>query len=127
MFELASKLRLRFTTSQGTLNVEDLWDLSMIRLATMVKNLKKTLKVDTDDELAFLDEKAPQVNKEDQLRFDIVKHIYLIKKEEATKAKDAKALKERKEYLMSLIAEKQDEVTKGKSLEELQAELALLD
>ena len=41
LFEKASKMKLRFSTTKGVLSTEDLWDLSLESLDRIAKNLKR--------------------------------------------------------------------------------------
>ena len=61
------------------------------------------------------------VDKENQLRFDILKDIYLTKKKEAEELRDASVAKQHNQKILALIAEKQEEGLRGKSIDELQA------
>jgi hypothetical protein len=119
-FKQASKEKLRFSTSKGNLTVEQLWDLTLTDLATCIKGVKKVLKGSSeDDDLAFLDSNIT-VDKTQQLRFDILKDVYLTKKQEADDRKTAKEVKEHNQKILALIAEKQEEGLKGKSIEDLE-------
>lgn len=120
MFKQASKLKLRFQTNRGVLSVEQLWDLTQTDLANAIKAVKKVLKSGDDDELSFL-ESTKVVDVENQLRFDILKDVYLTKKKEAEESRDAAANKAHNQKILALIAEKQEEGLKGKSIEELEA------
>jgi hypothetical protein len=119
LYKEASKLKLRFQTSVGLLSVDQLWDLNLSQLATIIKNIKKILKKNDDDELSFLDE-TTVIDTENQLRFDILKDVYLDKKSEIDKKKDERAIKMHNDKILALIAEKQDENLRNKSLEELE-------
>lgn len=118
----ATRTRLRVQTQSGALSVEQLWDLTPTKLATIVRNLKKQLKKDDDDELSFLDE-TKVMDKETQLAFDVVKEIYLVKKEEADKIKTEAERKANNEKIMALIHQKQEQALGEKSIEELKAML----
>lgn len=120
MFKQASKLKLRFQTNRGVLSAEQLWDLTQTDLANAIKAVKKVLKTGDDDELSFL-ESTKVVDVENQLRFDILKDVYLTKKKEAEESRDAAANKAHNQKILALIAEKQEEGLKGKSIEELEA------
>jgi hypothetical protein len=122
IFKQASQLGLRFSTSKGLLSVEQLWTLNQTQLSSIVKGIKKTLKGDNDDELSFLDD-TTTINKEDQLRFDIAKDIYLTKKAEALELRTQADRKAFEQKILGLIAEKQEDSLKGKSIEELEAML----
>ena len=120
-YKQASKLQLRFQTNRGNLSVEQLWSLSLTDLASAIKAVKKVLKgTDNDDELSFLDENKT-VDTENQLRFNILKDIYVDKQ---TALKEARLAQDRKAYeqkILNLIAEKNEEALKEKSIEELEA------
>lgn len=120
-YKQASQLQLRFLTNKGTLSVEQLWSLSLTDLANAIKAVKKVLKgTDNDDELSFLDENKT-VDAENQLRFNILKDVYVDKQtalKEARTAQDRKAFEQK---ILNLIAEKQEGALKEKSIEELEA------
>lgn len=58
------------------------------------------------------------------MRFDIAKDIYLIKKAEAEEIRTKAERKAFEQKILGLIAEKQEDSLKGKSIEELEAMLA---
>lgn len=120
MYKKASEIKLRFATNVGPLSVEQLWDLSLAQLSNLVKGVKKVLKKDDDDELSFLDDQS-KVNTVDQLRFDILKDVYLTKKKQDEEARNAIDVKAHNQKILQLISEKTDESLKGKSIEELEA------
>ena len=122
--EKATRLRLRFETSRGNLNVEDLWRLPLAELDKLAIALNKQLKESSEE--SFIKAKSKD-NKLLELRFDIVKHIIetlLSEDEEKKKAADKRA---KREQLLELIAKKKNQELEGKSLEELEAELTKLE
>lgn len=120
MYKQASQLKLRFQTSSGNLLVEQLWDLTMPQLSSAIKSVKKILAKDSDDELSFLTEEI-KLDIENQLRFDILKDVYLSKKKEIESKRDDAVKKEHNQHILALIAAKQTEELQGKSIAELQA------
>lgn len=131
MYKKALKLKLRFITSRGSLTIEQLMDLSMTELERLVraqhKVLKEAAKVDSAEELDFLEvNKTPKDNIE-QLKFDILKDIYMDKRTEKADKQADEEKRKRKERLAELIAEKKEEADKNKSLEELEKEFAELN
>lgn len=122
MYKNASKLKLRFQTTVGTLSVEQLWDLNLSQLTSAIKAVKKILKKNDDDELSFLDEKNT-VDTENELRFSILKDIYLEKKNELEKVKTEAERKRQREKLLTLIEEKKEASLKDLSLDELMKKL----
>ena len=118
-FKQASKLKLRFQTTVGLVSVEQLWDLSQIQLSNAIKAVKKVLKKTDDDELSFLED-TKIVDVENQLRFDILKDVYLTKKEEVEAIKNATEVKAHNQKILALIAEKQEGKLRDMSVEELE-------
>jgi hypothetical protein len=120
-FKEASKVKLRFSTSKGSLSVEQLWELTQTELATCIKNVKKSLKKgDTEDDLSFLDS-TTTVDTTEQLRFDILKEVYLTKKSESEALRNAKEIKEHNQKIMELISSKKETELQSKSVDELMA------
>jgi hypothetical protein len=122
MYKQASQLKLRFLTTVGQLSVEQLWDLSQTQLSNAIKAVKKVLKKNDDDELSFLED-TKVVDIENQLRFDILKDVYLSKKKEADELRTATEIKEHNQKILTLISEKKDDSLKGMSIEELEKQL----
>jgi hypothetical protein len=120
IFREATRRKLRVQTSQGLLSVEQLWDLSLNKLSTIIKNLKKSMKEYDDDELSFLDE-TKVVDTEKELTFNVLKEVYMTKKEELDQERNASAIKENNQKILRLIQQKQEEDLGNKSIEELQA------
>lgn len=124
MYKEASKIGLRFQTNHGSLTVEQLWSLSLAKLKLELKTVGEEL--DNSDNkterLSFLDE-TKVVDREKQLQFEILKDIYLTKKQEADAEKNAVAMKEHNQYILSLIKTKQDQELANKSIDELKAML----
>jgi hypothetical protein len=123
IYKQALQQNLRFATSKGVLSTEQLFQLTLTDLTSVIKTVRKTLKntEDTDD-LAFL-ESTSTVDKTVQLQFDILKDVYLTKKEQLDEQRTAKANKEHNEKILALIADKKEDKLKNMSEEEL---LALL-
>ena len=122
-FKEATKRKLRFHTSKGMLSVEQLWDLSRAELSRCIKAVKKAIKKDDDDELSFLDD-AVTVNTEDELRFNVLKEVYLELKSEAEAQRNQLERKEHNAKILAIIQDKREDSLKGKSIEELEAMLA---
>lgn len=118
MYKQASQLKLRFQTSVGQLSVEQLWDLSQSQLSNAIKAVKKVLKKNDDDELSFLED-TKEVDVENQLRFDILKDVYMTKKKETEEIRNAAEIKAHNAKIDALIAEKQEGQLKELSIDEL--------
>jgi hypothetical protein len=117
-FKLASQLKLRFNTSRGSLSTEQLWDLPLTELDTLAVELEQLAK--EGNQKSFLLKKTDE-DKVAKLRFDITLSILNTRVEELEAAQNARATKEHNEKILAIIADKQDESLKGKSLEELEA------
>lgn len=119
MYKEASKLKLRFTTSVGQLSTEQLWDLNQSQLSVALVAVNKILKKSEDNDLSFLDvdKKVDYLN---ELRFNILKDVYLSKKEEAERIKNIAETKAYNEKINSLIAEKKEGQLRDMSVEELE-------
>jgi hypothetical protein len=122
-FKEASKQKLRFSTSKGMLSSEQLWDLTLTDLNTCIRNQKKVLrKADGDDDLSFLDEDS-KVDPVEQIKFDVLKEVYMTKKKDNEDLRSAKEKKEHNQKILKIIADKKDKSLEGKSIEELEAML----
>jgi hypothetical protein len=119
-FERATKQKLRFDTALGRINVEDLWDIPLEQLDQLAQELHK--EVESGEEVSFIEAKKPTAAfTELKLKFDVVKRVIEVRLAAQKKAEKAAATKAKKQRLLALIEEKQDEELKGKSLDELQA------
>ena len=125
MFEQASRLKLRFDTPRGCLSAEDLWDLPLTGTRSVSLNeiaiaLHHQLKHDT---VSFVDDdERPDAAL--QLRFDLVKHVIGVKKDENRKALEAREHAEKKQKILGILARKGDEALEAKSEDELRELLA---
>ena len=129
IFEQATRLKIRFDTSKGQIGVEDLWDLPLISLSGKT-NLddnapKLNAELRTEYRTSFV---LPEAPKNDCLRlmFDVVLHILNTKVAEQKASQEAAAIREKKQKIMAIIEQKQDESLSAASLEDLQAMLASL-
>ena len=122
MFERASRLRLRFETPRGLLSVEDLW---LLPLESKISNPNLDdiarfyfRQLESKENVSFV-RKEDKTDETTQLQFDVVKYVIDVRLEEADKAKKEADTAARKQKLLAIIADKEDEGLKGKSIEEL--------
>ena len=122
MYKQATRINLQFETEKGILNVQQLWTLGTTTLSKAIKAVNKKLKEQDkdDDELSFLGNTASSKNKEDVLRFEILKDIYLTKKQESEEATLALSKKENNQKILELIARKKDTALEQMSVEDLE-------
>lgn len=127
VFEKASKKKLRFNTNKGELCADQLWDLPLeskvgaLNLDDIARGLFKQLK--NDDSVSFVNKE----NKSDelvQLRFDVVKHIIEVRLAENQAKSQARSNSEKKQQLMEILVQRENEVLKEKSPEEIKAMIA---
>lgn len=119
MYKQASKIKLRFETPKGLLNVEQLWGLKESQLKELILDAKsKLVKVEDFEDLSFLDLVSKE-NELDKLRFDILVDIYKTKQEAVNKQKELQENKMYNAMIDEIIAEKQNESLKSLSVEEL--------
>lgn len=124
IYKKASKKKLRFSTNRGSLSVEQLWDLPKEEIRQLVIKArdaaKKSFGEVSDTELSFLDAPAKTKATDDELRFEILKDIYLTKKSAEEKAQKKAEAKRNNQKLLDIIARKQDEALEKKSINELE-------
>ena len=126
LYKKAAQIKLRIQTCKGLLSVEDVWGLSLANLDASIRSLAPLVKKyqTADSDLDFLSSNSGTKNEETsllELSFEILKDVYITKKEEANAKAKARETKEFNQKIMSLIAEKQENSLKDKSIEELMA------
>ena len=133
MYKKASRLKLRFESSRGPLTAEMLWDLKINELKTMVKaQAEKLQKLEKPgDDLSFLEEiitsnetKEIEIEK---LRFDILKDVFITRKDEAKDAAADVKKKEELSHLREILRDKKKEELKKLSAEELEERIKKLE
>jgi hypothetical protein len=123
MFEKAVRLKLRFSY-KGVLSVEDLWDLSLRELDDIYKGVNAKLKMLSEESL--LEERADKERETAELAWAIVKRVFKTKmaEQEEREAEVEKAFK--KQRLLEIIADKQDEQFREMPIAELEELLSAL-
>lgn len=133
MYKKASRLKLRFESSRGPLTAEMLWDLKITELKTMVKaQAEKLQKLEKPgDDLSFLEEiitsnetKEIEIEK---LRFEILKDVFITRKDEAKDAAADVKKKEELSHLREILRNKKEEELKKLSAEELEERIKKLE
>ena len=115
IFEVATRKKYRYPY-KGMITTEDLWDLSLTALDSIYKTLNKQAKQSQEESL--LNTSASNETLENQIA--IIKYIVAIKQQEQVDRLKEKERAEQKQKIMEILADKQDETLKGKSVEELQ-------
>ena len=122
-FVKASKLKLRFKSGNGNVSVEDLWDLPLENVDAMAIGYSKEL--DDSSSLSFI--KPKRANTALALKFEITKFVIETRVAEAEARKTATEKAAKRTQIRELMEKKQLTAMEGKSLEELQKELDLLE
>jgi uncharacterized protein YfeS len=117
IFEYATKNKMRFQHN-GSISVEDLWDLPVEALDALYKKMNKEVKAASEDSL--LDKKETAADKTVLIGIEIVKHIVGVKLEAKEAALKAKERKEKNQKIMAIMSRKQDEQLENMSLEDLE-------
>ena len=118
-FEFIIRNKIRFPY-KGLISVEDLYDLSIKDLDGIIKALNTQVKKSQEESLLVTK------SKEDETllaQIEIVKYVFNTKIAEAEAAEQIRERKEKKQRILELIATKEDESLKDKSLDELKAML----
>lgn len=115
MFEKAVRLKLRFN-HKGLCTVEDLWDIPLESLDRIFKELNIKLKAQKEESLLETRSKEDEIV---DLKISIVKHIVEVRLSEQKARKDLAAKLAKKQKLLGIIAEKQDDALRDLSVDEL--------
>jgi len=118
MFEAALRLKLRFDY-KGQCSVEDLWDIPLVKLDLMYQKLAAEKRAVANAE-SLLTPKTVETTDLD-LKLAVLRRIVEVRLTEQTAQDNARERADRKRELYALIADKQKEELRGKSLEDLQA------
>lgn len=114
LFLLATRKKYRFPY-RGSVSVEDLWDLGMTALDDVYKSLNREVKKQIEDSL--LSETVGDAELQNKL--EIVKYVFATKKAEAQARKEEAKNAEKRNRILEILEQKQDESLKNMSEEEL--------
>lgn len=115
-FEIAAREKYRFPY-KGQITVEDLWDLGCDQLNAVFKTLNKEKKTVNEESLLDMKQSTEEVTLTNKI--DIVKYIFAAKQAEAQARREAADKYAKKQLIMGLIKEKENETLKGLSIDEL--------
>lgn len=119
-FMEATRKKYRFPF-KGQIATEDLWDLSVVDLDKVFKALCKQKREETTEESLL----APiNTNSDLDNKIEIVRMIVMTKQNEAAARQKNKETADRKQQILAILADKEQQSLKDKSKEEL---IAMLD
>jgi len=121
LFELAARGKYRFQSNVGTVHVEDLYDLSLENLNNVYQRLESQL---TETNKKSLLSATTKADEELSNKVEIVKYIFDIKQAERLARLNEKERAEKKQYLLSVLADKEKQETQSLSPEELKKMIA---
>ena len=116
-YKQASREDLRIQTTRGELTVSQLWHLPITELDVLAVKLEADYNESGKKSFVVKRTKKDSLIK---LRFDIVLDILTTKVEEAAAASESLENNAHNSVINALIAEKQTEALKGKSIKELE-------
>lgn len=116
MFETAVRSKMRFPY-KGQISAEDLWDLNVNALDEVFKSLNAKVKASQEESLLQTRSKESE---ELAIQIEIVKYIVSVKLAEAQAREEAKENAAKRQHILSILADKQEDALRGKSVEELQ-------
>lgn len=130
LFERASREALRFNTTRGLLTTEELWQVPLkaksgFDLDNITRDVNAELRAETEE--SFVETKTSPRKAQLELKMALLLHIIGVKKAETAAAELRAAKAAKRQQILGIIADKQAQSLHGKSIEELQAELAALD
>lgn len=115
MFEKAARMKLRFSF-RGQISAEDLWDLEVGDLDSIFQILSFKLK---DQKGESLLEKKTEKDEVLELQVALIRHIVKIKLKEQEVRENAVIRSEKKQRLLGILAEKQEDRYRDMSIEDL--------
>lgn len=134
MFEVASRVKLRFATVKGLLSLEQIWDLpltskseSTVSLDSVAKDIHSQIREADTAPISFVNPAATSgASDELKLKFELLKHIIAIRVAEAEKREKAATKADERRRLQDLLNQKKLEKDSAMSIEDLEARIAAL-
>lgn len=135
LFIQASRIKLRIPTAQGSIAVEDLWDLDLtssraqkVTLDTLAVELNRLISKNDGEPSSFVNASGPNKALElTKLQFAIVKHIIDVRLAEKAEREEANKKALAKRRLQEALANREQRDIDDMSAEEIRAELEKLD
>lgn len=127
LFEYATRNGLRFEGEKGLYSVEDLWNLSLTALDKLAVQLNN--QITASSKVSFVSPKSIKDRELEiiQVKFDIVLYIINVKIQERDEAKLKAEKAKVKQQLLNLKYEKEQDVLKSMSMEEIEQKLKELE
>lgn len=126
----AARKQYRFPTNRGDITFEQLWQLPLtvtngFDLNTTAVEINRTLKALTEE--SFVNTKPTPGKADLENKLELVKLVIATKQEEQAEARRKAEKAAKREKLVQLLADKEDESLKNLSADEIRAKLAETD
>lgn len=120
MFEMASKYKFRYPW-KGMITTEDLWDLNVKQLDAVYQALSKEMNALQDGDSLLSTTYADVFNKKQDLttKIEIVKYIFNCKQQAAELNRMAAERSAKKQRIIDILAQKQENALQNMSEDEL--------
>ena len=121
MYKEALMIGLKFQTTVGILSVEQVFSMNTSQLSATIRGLGQVIKDSKVGDIDFLDDNV--VTKEvelNELRFNILKDVYLTKMAAIKDKQAAESNKAHNKMIDNLIADKKEDALKSMSIEDLE-------
>lgn len=123
IFEKGIREKVRFSY-KGLHSIEELYDMSLPALDSIYKDLNKKVKAEKEDSLLDKRTKADDIL---EIKIEIVKYVFKTKLKEKEDRENAAMKKEKKQKLLSIMAEKKDKQLYEMPVEDLEKMINELD
>jgi len=129
IFEFATRNKLRFNSTRGTLSLEQLWDVPLrsrdgFDLDSIAKEANRALRALTEE--SFVATERTPAHDRAEIALELVKRVIAVKLAEETAAKKRATNKAEKERLLEILAEKQAGALSALTEKEIQDKIAAL-
>ena len=120
MFEMASQYKFRYPW-KGMITTEDLWDLNVKQLDAVYQALSKEMNALQEGDSLLSTTSADVFNKKQDLttKIEIVKYIFNCKQQAAELNRMAAERSAKKQRIMDILAQKQENALQNMSEDEL--------
>lgn len=119
MYKRATQLNLKFTTPVGIVSLQQLWTVSISNLKSAITDAYNVLNKANSKELDFLQDFEQVGSEEETLTYEILKDVYITRREAAKAKQNEQERKEKEQKLLEILAEKKESSLRSKSEEEI--------
>lgn len=119
MYKRATQLNLKFTTPVGIVSLQQLWTVSTSNLKSAITDAYNVLNKANSKELDFLQDFEQVASEEETLTYEILKDVYITRREAAKAKQNERERKEKEQTLLEILAEKKESSLRSKSEEEI--------